>query len=298
MKVAIYQNDNGSAPAIHWWLSQELNIGPKLYEFDNGFCRPDGNHVGAVVIEDTSSQYHEEHLKSLAALSSPANAHGIVDVFSLFKNINEFDTLLWSNYFENLHNIETVISADKTILVDNSPEEVLFFYITQYAFSKMTNNRSVDHHSEIWWNDHRAGLKDNDWNEIWYKEFHNKCKEAYDDGSLQYMWQLNFMHSDLKDYLDGKKDFNEIKIYDVNDVERLFAEKKQAFESINDTIFHYANNEVDHLVVGDNWFEDPKTITDYIDSVPSFRLKKFLAQYKMKYQQKKDLYTEKFAKYI
>ena len=58
MDIAIYQNDTGSAPAIHWWLSQETNIGPEVYDFNTGYCTPSGHHVGAIVIENEQSKYH------------------------------------------------------------------------------------------------------------------------------------------------------------------------------------------------------------------------------------------------
>ena len=70
MDIIIYQNNTGSAPAIHWWLSQELNIGPELYAFNDGYCRPRGHHVGGVVIEDSQSPYHEKHRQSINLLES------------------------------------------------------------------------------------------------------------------------------------------------------------------------------------------------------------------------------------
>ena len=70
MDIIIYQNNTGSAPAIHWWLSQELNIGPELYAFKDGYCRPEDT-VGGVVIEDGKSPYHEKHRKSIEFLELP-----------------------------------------------------------------------------------------------------------------------------------------------------------------------------------------------------------------------------------
>ena len=56
MKLAIYQNNLGSASGIHWWLSQEMNIGPDVYSFTDGYLRPQHNHIGGIVIEDGNHQ--------------------------------------------------------------------------------------------------------------------------------------------------------------------------------------------------------------------------------------------------
>ncbi len=96
MDIAIYQNNTGSAPAIHWWLSQELNIGPELYDFNTGYCTPSGNHVGAIVIEDENAKYHQLHKQSMLLLDNPVNEAGIVDALAPFNDIkSEFD---YSNF--------------------------------------------------------------------------------------------------------------------------------------------------------------------------------------------------------
>ena len=73
MDIIVYQNNTGSAPAINWWLSQELNIGPELYAFNDGYCRPRGHHVGGVVIEDSQSPFHEKHRESINLLEAQNN---------------------------------------------------------------------------------------------------------------------------------------------------------------------------------------------------------------------------------
>jgi len=292
MNIAIYQNNTGSAPAIHWWLSQELNIGPELYEFNTGYCRPSGNHVGAIVIENEEAKYHQLHKQSMLLLDSPANEHGIVDVLAPFNDIkSEFDYFVWSNYSGNLINPETIIQADKSIIVDNSAEEQLFFYISQYAFSWIDSVDDIIEQSNSWANEHNI----ENWKEVWDSKYHDKFAQAFRDGKLNYMWQLNFAHNDLMEQLQKGKD--DITLVDADDHARLFEVKKQE-QDFTDTLFEYVNREIDHLVVSDDWFNNYEEILSYTDILSSFRLKKYIIDYTKLYKRKKALYHETFSKYL
>ena len=46
-------------------VTQELNIGPELYAFKDGYCRPEDTRVGGVVIEDGKS-----HLRKAQKISN------------------------------------------------------------------------------------------------------------------------------------------------------------------------------------------------------------------------------------
>jgi len=292
MDIAIYQNNTGSAPAIHWWLSQELNIGPELYEFNTGYCRPSGNHVGAIVIENEEAKYHQLHKQSMLLLDSPANKHGVVDVLAPFNDIkSEFDYFVWSNYSSNLINPETIIQADKSIIVDNSAEEQLFFYISQYAFSWIDSVDDIIEQSNSWANEHNI----ENWKEVWDSKHHAKFAQAFRDGKLNYMWQLNFAHNDLMEQLQNGKD--DITLVDASDHARLFEVKKQE-QDFTDTLFEYTNREIDHLVVSDDWFNNYEEILSYTDILSSFRLKKYIIDYTKLYKRKKALYHETFSKYL
>ena len=292
MDIAIYQNNTGSAPAIHWWLSQELNIGPELYEFNTGYCRPSGNHVGAIVIENEEAKYHQLHKQSMLLLDSPANKHGVVDVLAPFNDIkSEFDYFVWSNYSGNLINPETIIKADKSIIVDNSAEEQLFFYISQYAFSWIDSVDDIIEQSNSWAEEHNI----ENWKETWDNKHHANFAQAFKDGKLNYMWQLNFAHNDLMEQLQHGKD--DITLVDADDHARLFEVKKQE-QDFTDTLFEYTNREIDHIVVGDDWFNNYEEILKYADVLSSFRLKKYIIDYTKLYKRKKALYHDTFSKYL
>lgn len=289
MDISVYQNNTGSAPAIHWWLSQELNIGPELYDFNTGYCRPSGHHVGAIVIENEQSKYHQLHKQSIKLLEDSTS---IVDVMAPFNDVKEeFDYFVWSNYSGNLLNPDNIIKADKTILVDNSSSEQLFFYISQYAFAWLESVDDIAQQTKSWANEHNI----ENWEDVWNEKYHNDFVQAFKDNKLKYMWQLNFAHHDLMDQLQKGKD--DITLVDADDHARLFEVKKQK-EDFTDTLFSYANNEVSHIVVGDDWFNDSEQIIDYTEIIGSFRLKKFLIDYTNLYKRKKQLYLDTFSKYL
>tara|TARA_R110002074_G_scaffold357391_1_gene529643 strand:- start:289 stop:1167 length:879 start_codon:yes stop_codon:yes gene_type:complete len=292
MDIAIYQNNTGSAPAIHWWLSQELNIGPELYDFNTGYCTPSGNHVGAIVIEDENAKYHQLHKQSMLLLDNPVNEAGIVDALAPFNDIkSEFDYFVWSNYSGNLINPETIIKADKSIIVDNSAEEQLFFYISQYAFAWIDTIDDVTEQTESWAREHNI----ENWKEVWDSKYAKTFEQAFRDGKLNYMWQLNFAHNDLMEQLQHGKD--DITLVDADDHARLFEVKKQE-QDFTDTLFEYTNREIDHIVVGDDWFNNYEEILKYADVLSSFRLKKYIIDYTKLYKRKKALYHDTFSKYL
>jgi len=288
MDIAIYQNDTGSAPAIHWWLSQETNIGPEVYDFNTGYCTPSGHHVGAIVIENEQSKHHNLHTQSIQLLDNSTN--GIIDVMSPFDDIRkDYEHLVWSNYSSNLSNPDNIIKADKTILVDNSSEEQLFFYISQYAFSWLESIEDIAQQTNNWANEHNI----ENWKEVWDKKYAKNFEQSFVDGKLKYMWQLNFAHHDLMDQLAKGND--DITLVDADDHARLFDKQKEDF---TDTLFAYANSEADHLIVGDDWFENYESIIDYLEIESSFRLKKFRIDYMKLYKRKKQLYIDTFSKYL
>ena len=314
MDIIIYQNNTGSAPAIHWWLSQELNIGPELYAFNDGYCRPRGHHVGGVVIEDSQSPFHEKHRKSINLLESAIDEtsketqnvvvdgklvknnkpiqDGTINVTRPFiKDKSKFDYFVWSNYGGNLVNPETIIQADKTLLVDNSVEEQMFFYISQYAFAWIETPDDINEQTESWIQEHTI----ENWKEVWYKKHHDNMLSKWKDGDLKYMWQLNFAHNDLRNALENGKE--DIEFINADDHQRLFQVKNQK-EDFTETLFSYTNKEVDHIIVGDDWFTKTEDIMAYLGIVNSFRLKKYLIDYIKVYKQKKQLYTETFSKYL
>ena len=188
-----------------------------------------------------------------------------------------------------VNNPDNIIKADKTILVDNSPEEQLFFYISQYAFAWLESQSDIEQQTTNWANEHNI----ENWKEVWDGKYAKNFEQAFVDGKLKYMWQLNFAHHDLMDQLTkGKED---IKLVDADDHARLFNKQEEDF---TDTLFAYANSEADHLVVGDDWFDHYESTVDYLEIERSFRLKKFIIDYTKLYKRKKQLYQSTFAKYL
>ena len=301
MKTVIYQNNLGSASGIHWWLANETNVGPQLYSFTDAYLRPAGDHVGGIVIEDSSAELHSTHKESLLILDT-TTATGELDVLAPFTNVadtnhtEKHDMFLWSNFGGNLLDTTQVIKADKTILVDNTPEEQLFCYISQYACSWIDSIEDLDEQTTEWVNDHPESSIFND---IWLNKHKEVFHKAFTDGTLKYMWQLNFAHHDLANNL--KSGGTDTQIPDADDHGRLFEVKRNdiAEQSMTDTLFEYSNREIDHIVVGDDWFKDKgDSILSYLDMLNTFRLKKFYLDYHKMYMRKKVLYEDKFSKHL
>jgi hypothetical protein len=294
MKIAIYQDNLGSASGIHWWLSQEINVGPEVYSFTDGYLRPAHNHIGGIVIEDGMHPHHNLYNSTFTELDKTENT--LIDPFAKMEEMTkDFDTILWSNYSGNLANPDNIIKADKTILVDNSIDEQLFFYITNYAFAWIETVDDVHEQTKAWAEEHSSI---EGWSEEWYGKYHDDFVKAWEDKKLKYMWQLNFAHHDLADNLN--KYNNKVVMSDPEDHERLITQKREELTNAksDETLFSYANNEVSHLVVGDEWFNEPAVITDYLDIMSSFRLKKFLLDYVKMYKRKRGLYNTKFTKLL
>ena len=101
---------------------------------------------------------------------------------------------------------------------------------------------------------------------MWNEKYSEKFKQAFTDGKLKYMWQLNFAHHDLADALS--KGNNDIELIDADDHTRLFETKRQQLEDSIETIFTYANPETSHMIVGDDWFDQTLEILEYLEIMP------------------------------
>ena len=108
MKIAIYQDNLGSASGIHWWLSQEINVGPEVYSFTDGYLRPAHNHIGGIVIEDGMHPHHNLYNSTFTELDKTENT--LIDPFAKMEEMTkDFDTILWSNYSGNLANPDNIM---------------------------------------------------------------------------------------------------------------------------------------------------------------------------------------------
>jgi hypothetical protein len=311
MNIAIYQTVNAHAPAIHWWLAQDKRFGPQLYERLDPVCN--GDQIGSIVQEIrgadvTDHKIYDAHQESLRELENKKDVNGIVDCTSAYFDANKgfwgngedpivgYEYPVWSNYFGCTKNTQAVPLCDKLLFAQSTVEQSAMFYITQYAFNKITIN-DIDDHSKIWWEDHMlmGGEVIGNWKEIWYKDYHNKCIDDFHNNKLQYMWQLNFAHWDLFNSLensDGKFDLD-------YSPKRLFEEKHNTddIEAQDVSIKSMKENNVDHLLVDIEWFNNTDVILDYLSIKNSKALDDAALLYKERYKVVCKAYEELSNKY-
>ena len=266
MNIAIYQTVNAHAPAIHWWLAQDSRFGPQLYNGLEPLCN--GDQIGSIVQEirdeDIDADLYNIHQESLREMENKEAVNGIVDcTSSYFNSINNYEYPVWSNYFGCTKYPNSVPLSDKLLFAKSTIKEDAMFYITQYAFIKLSIDE-INDHSKIWWEDHKLmdGKVLDSWKEIWYRDYHDQCIADFHNGKLQYMWQLNFAHWDLHNMLvENKSKFT----LDYS-IERLFKEKHKTddFNAEQNAIKLMTDNNIDHLLVDVEWFNNTNVILDYL----------------------------------
>lgn len=302
MKVAVYNSVNGSAPAIAWWLASDSRFGPQLYEFESRQSDNDKN-IGGIIIEDrgnsiVSPRVYDLHQESLRRMENLDAEDQISDCVSPFNEIeNDYNICVWSNYFGCLKDTSTAINVEKTIINNTSAQEFQFFYISQYAFNPISHQH-VDSHTNLWWQDHMLmdGSNIGEWKKVWYDQYHDYMHKQIDSGLLKYMWQLNFAHWDL--YHAQLNGSNDITLADDSDrLFKKFQEDNDA-DDINYTIKTYQKLNKNHIVVGDDWFDRPEYILDYLEISNSNVLEENLKIYIDKYNSKKEQFDRIFKQYI
>ena len=294
MLIAIYGDKNGTQDSIAWWLSEEQGVGPQIYnapwksgniqaEFDNPM-------LGTLVEDCRKYPEHDETLRLME------NVPG--DFLHHWNSWGEwYDKIIWSNYFGCLAEPTQNIISDKLILANASIEEDCFHYIISHAFKKLSLTK-VDDDTEVWWRDHVFvdGKEVGPWKDIWYKRYHEQCKQDWHSGKLRYMWQLNFMHWDLYHAIENNTDTAGIVLPDPEDYTRLFQEKLDTTgpDSMAETI--RCN---DGLVVDDPvWWHQADEILDYCEISWSPTLDQNLRAYCDEYKRKRDWYNREFEDYL
>jgi hypothetical protein len=299
MNIAIYQTVNAHAPAIHWWLAQDPRFGPQLYEGLDPVCS--GERIGSIVQEirddNIDKRIYDTHQESLREMENKEAVNGLVDCTSLYFNtLTDYKHLVWSNYFGCTKYPNSVPLSNKLLFARSTIKDDAMFYITQYAFNDMSEEDIYDH-SQIWWEDHKllAGEVLDNWKEIWYRDYHNQCIEDFHNGKLKYMWQLNFAHWDLHNMLvENKSKFT----LDYS-IERLFKEKHKTddFNAEQNSIKSMIENNVDHLLVDVEWFNNTDVILNYLGIENSKELDAAALLYKERYYIVCKAYKELFNKY-
>ena len=299
MNIAIYQTVNAHAPAIHWWLAQDKRFGPQLYQGLNPVHEDE--HIGSIVQEirneEIDADVYDIHQESLREMENKEAVNGIVDCTSSYFNFaRKYEYPVWSNYFGATKESAVTIDCDKLLFAKSTTNNDAMFYITQYAFNKLTINE-VNDHSRIWWEDHKliAGKVLDNWKEIWYRDYHDQCIQDFHNGKLQYMWQLNFAHWDLHNMLlENKSKFT----LDYS-IERLFEEKHKTddIDRQQITIKSMTDNNVDHLLVDIEWFNNTSAILDYLSLSNSETLIQTALLYSERYTEVINAYDKLFNKY-
>lgn len=299
MNIAIYQTVNAHAPAIHWWLAQDKRFGPQLYQGLNPVHEDE--HIGSIVQEirneEIDADVYAIHQESLREMENKEAVNGIVDCTSSYFNFaRKYEYPVWSNYFGATKENAVTIDCDKLLFAESTTNNDAMFYITQYAFNKLTINE-VNDHSRIWWEDHKliAGKVLDNWKEIWYRDYHDQCIQDFHNGKLQYMWQLNFAHWDLHNMLlENKSKFT----LDYS-IERLFEEKHKTddIDRQQTTIKSMIDNNVDHLLVDVEWFKHTDTILNYLGLSNSETLIQTALLYGERYTEVINAYETIYNKY-
>ena len=299
MNIAIYQTVNAHAPAIHWWLAQDPRFGPQLYEGLDPVCN--GEQIGSIVQEirdeDINKQVYDTHQESLREMENKEAVNGLVDCTSLyFNNLTDYNHLVWSNYFGCTKYPNSVPLCDKLLFAKSTINDDAMFYITQYAFIELTIDE-INDHSKIWWEDHKlmAGKVLDSWKEIWYRDYHNQCIQDFHNGKLKYMWQLNFAHWDLHNML-VEDNVNFTLDYSFK---RLFKEKHKTddFNAEQNAIKSMIDNNVDHLLVDVEWFNNTSAILNYLGIENSKELDDAALLYSKRYYTVCKSYDKLFNKY-
>jgi len=299
MNIAIYQTVNAHAPAIHWWLAQDKRFGPQLYQGLDPVCNVDriGSIVQEIRNEDIDADVYDIHQESLREMENKEAVNGIVDcTSSYFDFVRKYEYPVWSNYFGATKKYKVTIDCDKLLFAQSTVEQSAMFYITQYAFNKLTIDE-INDHSKIWWEDHKlmAGKVLDEWKETWYRDYHDQCIADFHTGKLQYMWQLNFAHWDLHNMLvENKSKFT----LDYS-IERLFKEKHKTddFNAEQNAIKSLTDNNVDHLLVDVEWFNNTDVILNYLGLENSKELVEAALLYKERYYTVCKSYKKIFNKY-
>jgi len=230
-------------------------------------------------------------------MENKEDVNGIVDCTSSYFNfVRKYEYPVWSNYFGATKKYKVTIDCDKLLFAQSTVEQSAMFYITQYAFNKMDLSNLNDR-TMLWWQDHMlmGGEDIGDWKETWYRDYHDQCIADFHNGKLQYMWQLNFAHWDLYNmFLENKSKFT----LDYS-IERLFEEKHKTddIDRQQTTIKSMTDNNVDHLLVDVEWFNNTSAILNYLGIENSKELDDAASLYSKRYYTVCKSYDKLFNKY-
>ena len=280
MLSIIYGHDLGTPESIAWLLCEENNIGPQIFQFDVNVNNDNGRLFNKTISDiRVNNKYFDDHNLCMQRMENltngPTGKNGpsqlafeneSVDFISHYRKYEqEFDHVVWANYYGLHHIYSRIEGADKVVFCSTNFLESFTHYITGYAFGT-NNHKDIDLASEIWYKDHHLldGKDTTQWKEYWYKLYHKKMHDAHDSGELKYMWQLNLMHWDLCNAITlGKGDPENIKLNAHDDLDRLWDDR--IADVMTDTVdeqFNTSNSDI--IDKSENWLDDLDEILDYL----------------------------------
>ena len=218
---------------------------------------------------------------------------GVIHFTKPFENAFDYENIVWSNYFGTFKSSDWKIKSDHGIIIDSTMEDFIFNYVSVYAFIPLSEDK-INRDSRIWYEDHT--MLDNEivteWKARWYSDYHDACLEEYNDGTLKYMWQLNFAHWDLANSIlegNGKieLDFSESRLFEKFDDEEEIDFNKNIIK-----------HNPDSLIVPTDWHNNPKEILDFIGVSDSEVLQQSLELYKNKYNTNREKFNQLFGQYL
>jgi len=294
--ITVFCSVNSTAPGLHWWLCNDDRFGPQAYFLPS--YQPQGKHIGAIVLEDRDGVHvdkdiYERHQKTHQNMELLDAEDGVIHFTQPFENCFTYDNVVWSNYFGTFKCPDWKIKSDHSIIIDSTMEDFIFNYVSVYAFSPLSVDE-IERDSRIWYEDHTVldNQVMNDWKKIWYENYHDQCLQEFENGNLQYMWQLNFAHWDLAiGLMEGNTDFK----LDFSE-SRLF-EKFDNYEEIEFNKNVIKNNP-DSLVVPTDWHNNPQQILDFIGVSDSEQLQESLKIYSHKYNTNREMFNKLFGQYL
>lgn len=298
MITTIFCSVNSTAPGMHWWLANDVRFGPQAYFIGDNT----GNdmHIGSLVLEDRDGVHvpvdvYEKHQQTHQNMELLTAQDGYIDFLEPFRSYeDQYEHVVWSNYFGTFQESHWKIKSDRSIIIDSTMQDYIFNYVSVYAFIPLDEEK-IERDSRIWYEDHTVLNNQlvNDWKTIWYEKYHNRCLEEFKKGNLKYMWQLNFAHWDLNNALmEGETTF------DLDFSESRLFEKFDDYEEIEFNQQVIETNREHSLIVPTDWHNNAKEILDYIGVSDSLLLDDGLAEYKAKYEANRTKFEKLFGKYL
>lgn len=298
--IAAFCSFDSNIIGLHWCLANDNRFGPQCYHLDE---KTYGNNIGCVVREDRDGDYipvdvYQDLQRTHQNMENmdKDNNHVLHFLDPWKKYAQQYEHVVWSNFF-GMPKENCIFPTEKTILLNATLDDFIFDYVSKVAFIPMTMAK-LEHDSRVWYEDHV--VMDNkdigDWKRLWYAEYQPKCQQLVEQGKLQYMWQLNFLHWEVNSLVNnGIASVN----WDLGS-ERLFDNllSKPDADDNKEFIKFYQKHNTNNLVVENDWYNNHTDILNYLEVEDSKQLTDAFNVFKHKYEVKRNKFTDLFGQYI